>query len=295
MISVIVAVYNQVLTVGWLLSALKEQECEDPFEVVICDDGSSGELQAVVRDASRDGALDLRYVWQPDRGFRLSRSRNNAIREAQGDLLVFVDGDVLIERDLLARHAAAHVRPKQIVAGVMKRVPGCRIGDRASTLEDLRRYDGPDAFPESQAMWARSPHPWMSCLSSNMSVPRAPEVRFDEQFVGWGGEDRELAFRLTARDGYELVYASSAVVYHPDATSGASLRGDANRLACYLRNRLHFRTLYPGADLSPAFEMVRYCALDPSTDTWRVVPASPRPADAVLHEVAQWVRAQDGC
>jgi len=292
MISVIVTVYDQPLTAGWLLSALKEQQCRDRFEVLICDDGSSSDMVGIVREASRGGALDVRYLWQPDGGFRASRSRNNGIRAAQGDLLVFVDGDVLIEEDFLARHAAAHSRPKRLVVGLVKRVPECRIGDRASTLEAARSYQGPEAFPEAQAMWARSPYPWMSGVSANLSVPRGPEIRFDEQFVGWGGEDREFAYRLSACRGHDLVYDASAIVYHPGAsTAAARLVTDSNRLAAFVRNRLHFRSLYPDADLSPAFDAIRYCALDPATDTWHFAPTPARSADAVLRQAEQWLQS----
>lgn len=296
MISVIVTAYNQPLTTSWLLSALKEQQCRDPFEVLICDDGSSSDMVDVVGEAARDGTLDVRYLWQPDRGFRVSRSRNNGIRAAQGDLLVFVDADVLIEEDFLARHAAAHARPKRLVLGPMRRIPDCPIGDRASTLEYMRGYQGPKAFFEGQARWARSPYPWMSSVGANMSAPRGPEVRFDEQFVGWGGEDRELAYRLTIRDGYELVYDPSAIVYHPGRTTGATRMTDSNQIASMLRNWRHFRSLYPDADLSPALDMLRSFALDPATDTWHIAPTDGRSADDVLREIERWLqrRSPDG-
>jgi GT2 family glycosyltransferase len=260
---------------------------------LVCDDGSSCDMVGVVREAARDGALDVRYIWQPDRRFRASRSRNNGIRAAQGDLLVFVDGDVLIEEDFLARHAAAHRNPKQLVIGPMKRVPRRRIDNCASTLEHARRYRGVDAFPEAQARWARSRYPWMSCLSGNMSVPRAPEIHFDERFVGWGGEDRELAYRLTACHGHEVVYEPSAIAYHPGMSTGAHVMSDSNGIAAFLRNRLHFRSLYPDADLSPALDVIRWCALDPATDTWHVEVTAARSPDVVLREAERWLQAHD--
>jgi glycosyltransferase involved in cell wall biosynthesis len=292
MISVIVTVYDQVASGGWLLSALKEQQCRDRFEVLVCDDGSSCDMVGVVREASRDGALEVRYIWQPHRGFRAGRSRNNGIRAAQGDLLVFVDGDMLVEKDFVARHAAAHARPGRLIVGPIKRIPGCPNGTRASALEYARAYRNADAFLDSQAMWVGSAYPWMSCLSGNMSMPRGPEVHFDEQFVGWGGEDRELAYRLSACHGYDVVFDPSAIAYHPGTTTGAHVWTDSKRIAAYLRNRLHFRSLYPDADLSPVFDSIRHLAVDPSTDTWRVATTARSP-DAVLHEAEQWLHTHD--
>lgn len=292
MISIIVTVYDQALSGGWLLSALKEQQCRDRFEVLVCDDGSSCDMVGVVREAARNGALDLRYIWQPHTGFRAGRSRNNGIRAAQGDLLVFLDGDMLVDEDFVARHAAAHARPRRLVVGPLKRIPECPISDRASTLEYARGYRKADAFLDSQATWVGSKYSWMSCLSGNMSVPRGPEIRFDERFVGWGGEDRELAYRLSARHAYEVVYEPSAITYHPGTTTGERVMSDSSRIAAYLRNRLHFRSLYPDADLSPVFDSIRRLALDPVTDTWRVGPIVRSP-DAVLREAEQWLHTHD--
>jgi hypothetical protein len=39
--------------------------------------------------------------------------------------------------------------------------------------------------------------------------------------------------------------------------------------------------------------MVRYCALDPATDTWHLAPTPARSVDAVLREAEQWLQAHD--
>ncbi len=297
MISIIVTAYNQPTSIQWLLAALREQEGGISCEVLVCDDGSTPEVFDVVHAACRRVPFDLRYVWQPDEDFRAGRSRNNGIRLAQGDLLLFLDGDVIVEADFLARHAAAHTRSPRLVAGLVKRVPERRAPSSspwtraADGLAFARAYAGADAFPEQQDDWADGPQAWMTCVGANFSCPRRPEVTFDERFIGWGAEDRELAYRLTHQHGYEPVYERSAVVYHLGEGSVASVAKDSDRLVRLLRNMVYFRSLYPGADLSPTLDLARHCHFNRIAGRW-VATHLPRnrPASAVLDEAEAWLR-----
>ncbi len=294
-ISALVVVYNQPLTLRWLLTSLLDQDYQGAYEILVCDDGSTREILDVVADIDRAHQPDIRYIWQPDRGFRAGRSRNNGIRAAQGDLLVFLDADQVVDRDFLTRHAAAHTHPRQLVVGPMKRVPPDAAAWTTGTeaLQYARALTGPNLFPEAQDKWARSAYPWMSCLSGNLSCDRRPEVAFDEGFIGWGGEDRELAYRLTRRFGYELTFDKSTVSYHVSGDGGTFFK-DHDKIVQFLRNRLYFRSLYPDADLVPVFGAVRYCRLNRQTNRWFVDVERPetRPPEAILNDAAQWMRQE---
>ena len=61
-------------------------------------------VPAPLQAAASPLAGRLRHVWQPDEGFRLSAARNRAIREATGELIVFVDGDCLLRPDFVEAH-----------------------------------------------------------------------------------------------------------------------------------------------------------------------------------------------
>jgi glycosyltransferase involved in cell wall biosynthesis len=292
-ISVIVAAYQQATPLGWLLDCLSQQQIDDSFEVLVCDDGSGPEILNVVADAGRRCGFDMRYIWQPDAGFRLSRSRNNGIRCATGDVVVLLDADQLLERDFLALHAAAHSSPKRLVAGPVKRVPLPEsVRAPSAMLSYVRGWDGPTAFPAAQHRWATSAHPWMSCIGANLSFPRRPEVAFDERFVGWGGEDRELSFRLSMLHGYAVVYEPRAVSYNLSPTGSDALRGDDDMVAKFLQNRVHFRALYPDADLSPAFDLVRRCFHDARTDRWYIDDEREQSADDVLAQMREWLQTR---
>src|SRR5688572_12389836 len=110
-ISLIVSCYNQNPWMDTVLSSAIAQDSATPFEILLCDDGSNDGVFETVRRLASSSDVDLRYVWQPDRGFRLSRSRNNGIRSARGSILVFVDGDTWLAPSFLHDHWNAHRKP----------------------------------------------------------------------------------------------------------------------------------------------------------------------------------------
>src|SRR5262245_17372690 len=63
-------------------------QTDDDFELVIIDDGSTDDTEAVVRDAG-----DARIVYQFQQQTGVSAARNAGIALARGTWLVFLDSD----------------------------------------------------------------------------------------------------------------------------------------------------------------------------------------------------------
>ena len=74
------------------------------FEIIIADDGSRDDTRERIARLSADSALPIKHVWQPDDGFQKSRILNKAIAAAQGDYLIFTDGDCIPRNDFVAEH-----------------------------------------------------------------------------------------------------------------------------------------------------------------------------------------------
>src|SRR5690349_5186214 len=87
-ISIIVPVYNGGQCLLDCLSALKTEGCPDS-EIIVVDDGST--------DNSADLALELgaRVLRLSENGGP-SVARNHGVRQARGDILFFVDADVVV-------------------------------------------------------------------------------------------------------------------------------------------------------------------------------------------------------
>lgn len=99
-ISVIVPVYNRIENLKYLIYCLKKQS-EQIDELIISDDGSSVDVKSFIEKETKDTSFSVKYIWQEDLGFRLSRARNNGARIANGDFLIFVDQDVILPFDLI--------------------------------------------------------------------------------------------------------------------------------------------------------------------------------------------------
>lgn len=303
MISVVITVFEQATSLIPLLHCLYAQKADEKFEILICDDGS-GEwgLQNAIQDpVLRE--LDIRYIWQSKDGHRASRSKNNGLHCARGDIVVMLDGDILVKPDFLSRHRAAHTHPRQIVCNPRKWVveeneagsnTSGAVQSQApflSRLADLARNDRPAMFAllerislefdrQSQRDFSRSSSPWMACIGFSFSFDRTANscLFFDEMFEGWGPEDREFVLRMVSAHDYEVCYQDDIVVYHLEACSTgrtpfAALPKEHATIVSYLKNMIYFWDSYPAHDLSQLMHLLLYFRLDANTNTWQLIPS----------------------
>lgn len=213
--TVVIPTYKRSARLHALLSCLVHQDGETLQQVIVCDDGSPDDTAAVARSFA--DKLPLEYRVQEDLGFRAGQARNMGIGDARGDVIIFIDDDVVFPRDFVAAHLDAHRarREPAVVIGFRHRshhvdaLPPERADVIASEPDDRVAVVGADG-----AGAPMHPTPWMFVYSCNFSVPRGvPELQFDEHFVGWGLEDIDLGYRLL-RAGLPLVVAPKASVLH---------------------------------------------------------------------------------
>ena len=203
-VSVAVITYNWPMALQLVLRALAAQT-ELPLEVIVTDDGSGPATRQLLERMARDYPVRLVHLWQPDDGARMSRARNRAIVAAQGDYIILLDGDMVVERHFIADHHAFARR-------------GCFVqGSRVLTDEELtlRMLDGRVVMPgffsrgierrrhtlrmPTLARWYAAPGVKQRGIKScNMAFWRDDLLRlngFNEAMTGWGREDTELAIR----------------------------------------------------------------------------------------------------
>lgn len=109
----------------------------DRLEVLVVSDGSSDETESIV-DSFDDG--QVRLISLPPGG--KARALNVGASEATGELLVFTDADITLERDCLARLVENFADPEVGGACGNKRYRPSADGDATGTGEGLYwRYD----------------------------------------------------------------------------------------------------------------------------------------------------------
>lgn len=209
--SVIICFYERVDFLAVCLGALEEaKNCFD--EVVVADDGSGEEAVKAVRSLIAGCGFPAVHAWHPRQGSRRAATRNNGIRNASGDFLVFMDADFAALPGAVRSHVDA-AQAGWFAAGRCKYTTeeqAARIlaeGASAGLLEKIYRElpDGPiekehDRFVR-QAILRRFGFgdPRKSTFGGHFSVHRADIEAvngYDENYTGWGAEDMDIAHRM---------------------------------------------------------------------------------------------------
>ena len=190
-VSVVVAAYNEARHLGGLLRSLDSQT-EPPHEVIVVDDGSTDGTAAIAKWA---GAVVIR---RPHRG--PADARNAGAARACGEVLVFLDGDMVCAPEFLQRlvapiasgQALGTFTREMYLANRHRRWARAYAALRFSPPDRLLPADFPDRFGAFRAIHADAFH----------SVGG-----FDD--VGYG-EDMTIASKL----GQDAIVAPGAVLYH---------------------------------------------------------------------------------
>ena len=219
-----------------------EAQTRPPDEVVVADDGSDARHADTLREIIRACPLDVRHVRQEHHGFRAAANRNNGARAARGDLLLFVDGDVVLLPDAVAQHEALSEGRFWTPGNAVRLDP-----DETAALSEERIREGkleelwpPASDPRVEKLarmdekfLRRSQDRWMRLFEGRLrklrlitiqcGVPRTAFQRvngFDERYRGWGREDHDLALRLQlagVRGRSAIAAARAFHQYHPPA------------------------------------------------------------------------------
>jgi glycosyltransferase involved in cell wall biosynthesis len=101
--SLIISVYKSEPNLRCILESLRHQTYKH-FEVIVSEDGSATEIALLIETIKLNTAFSLKHLTQPDRGFRKNRALNAAIRAANADLLIFIDGDCVPHPRFIESH-----------------------------------------------------------------------------------------------------------------------------------------------------------------------------------------------
>ena len=105
MLSVIVCTYNREKYIYNVLQSIAENDYpKDGYEIVVVNNNCTDNTEAACIRFSNDYPdLAFKVVLEPNQG--LSHARNCGIREAKGDIIVYVDDDALVNKEYLQTYA----------------------------------------------------------------------------------------------------------------------------------------------------------------------------------------------
>jgi glycosyltransferase involved in cell wall biosynthesis len=205
-ISVVVPTFNRRRLLSRSLETLRTQEAPAGlYEIVVVVDGSRDGTEAMLAGLA-GGSDRIRFFTQPNRG--LAAARNRGAAEARGEVVLFLDDDMLAAPDVVTRHDAAHEPGmERVVFGAV----GLAEGTRRSFLKTGVERWGRELELRLSAPGHR--FRFDDCHFGHASISRSLLERvggFDEGFVEFGNEDYELGARLLER-GAEMRFLPAAV------------------------------------------------------------------------------------
>jgi glycosyltransferase involved in cell wall biosynthesis len=222
-----------------LVATLKTVEavrCTGPWELLIVDNGSDDGSAEAALDFARNSRLGARVVVEPAPG--VSAARNRALREARGDVLVFIDDDVDCSPGFLEAHLRAFDDPSVHVTGgrIRPLLPGNAPGWLREHMEQeiggpTCRYDFGDRPREIRK---GSGLPMPASANAGMRRFEALDAGGFREDLGYSpvhgrilmSEDNELFQRMCRRGGRALYLPDAAVVHRvrPEAATTAYYR-----------------------------------------------------------------------
>jgi len=180
-ISIVVPVYNSPQNLVECLSALRALSCPDS-EIIVVDDASTDDTSSI---ATRMGARVLRLM----KNSGPAAARNHGARYAQGDILLFVDADVVVAPGAVSRVVQVFEEHPDVAAvfGSYDNRPRAK-GLVSQYRNLLHHYVHQNGNPEASTFWT-------GCGAIRRSM--FEEIgKFTEKRAGRWVDDIELGYRL---------------------------------------------------------------------------------------------------
>jgi GT2 family glycosyltransferase len=210
-LSVIIPTYNRRDVLLKALEAYRVQSASHMIhELLVVDDGSTDDTESVVREYAGRAPFQVRYLRQRNQG--QATARNYGIREAQSNLVLFTDSDIIPGRDLVEQHIQWHNANPRLSTAVL----GYVTWSPEVKATPFMRWYGEEALLGYRFLRGRREADFRFFYTCNLSL-KTEYLRtcgqFDEEFKTYGWEDIELGYRLTQK-GLQMLYNRDAIAYH---------------------------------------------------------------------------------
>ena len=232
--SLIITVFNRSTSLRKALLSLNNQSIK-PDELILSDDGSEEDIVSAISGIVRKFNFPVKYVKQANKGFRLAKARNNGVRNAEGNLIIFLDQDLIHTKGLI-KTFITNWKEKRFITGMpvwlgeeqtLKITEQKIIDNDFLHLIDENLIDGiVKQFKKDRTYY----------YLHKLKLTNQPRLRggicainredfekingYDEKFIGWGAEDDDLGKRLykIGIEGFNPFLDEYAIhLFHPKA------------------------------------------------------------------------------
>lgn len=247
--SFVIPTFNSALSLPAVIASIDQLENKASIkEIIIIEDGSTDSTLAVIEQ------LCLQYPGLPlvvhlNKSRRYAaHSRNRGIEQASGDLICFIDSDIILPADYLSRHLELHQKGACISFSLRCNISSPEEavfpaqnahGDfRAKLLETTG--DNLETAPFSFCPTHTLAELCLTCAVTYRRTDLITVKGCPENFIGWGFNDTAMAAKVIAL-GRPVMLANDCIAYHLEhpPRSGRT----AKKWAEYARNRERYQRL----------------------------------------------------
>ena len=262
-VSLVITTYNSPDRLALVLDSVRDLS-PLPAEVIIADDGSTEETRILIESYAKSFPCPLRHIWQEDKGFRASASRNKGITAAKGAYIILIDGDMILDPHFIADHLrfaksgfCLGGSRTMLCENTTKEILAKRTSGDTSAYKEGFKYKSWKAYRCVPLAWIiylcsqKSAKSFTKSVkanvgSCNMSFYKADFERiggFNERFTGHGSEDWEFVARFLFAGGRSARLKFCAVGYHIHHPTRPQDRANANYQLYLETLRTHLGTL----------------------------------------------------
>ena len=207
-ISVIIPSCNSKRSLALVLSHLFQQDLEkEKFEVIVVDDGSHDGTWQSLQRLEFLKAMQFKYIYFPRKKrrifpyyFRAGAARNLGAKHAKGEVLAFLDSDILVEESRLSS-ILKFMENTLVLQHPRYRLKLFAPKQRANISKwrhTVRSRYWENFYARSQ-IWNQMPLPWKYISSHSLSLAKELFLkagRFRTNHIFYGFEDTDLGYRL---------------------------------------------------------------------------------------------------
>jgi glycosyltransferase involved in cell wall biosynthesis len=291
-ISVVVLVRNQLESHKLALhSLLNISQCNEDWEVIVCDNGSNPKVQDSVEWSNYSSNIPITYLDCDESNYSLSSSRNAGISYAKAPIILCIDGDIVLPPGLVQKHLELQHERQRIIGGTRIWLQlGIDVKLETIDLHLSTAYKQILETSKSQCLLTQkrerfeiemqyhcsTSELWRSCIGFQLSFPKSEHIFFCEEFIGWGFEDLDFILHQIEQAIYPTEFHPELMTYHIDMDSRAfnpfrTMNNNSDALEQLLKNIIlvverHPSTLNISTTMS-CLDRLYYCS---SRDVWKI-------------------------
>jgi len=247
--TVIIPTFNRAEILDRNLEALNKQTIpQSEIQIIVVNDGGNDKTDEVTSKWSKI-FKNLKYIKQQNLGQGIAR--NNALKYAEGELILFIGDDIILEENALEEHRKIHEKHPELnvaVLGFTTWHPEIKVTPFMKWLTEGRKGGPQFAY---DMLENKKTADYRFFYTSNLSLKKSILVKhqFDPDFKNYGWEDIELGYRLTKKENLKIYYNKSAIGYHYHEIDESSLE---HRMISIGKSAKIFQKKHPELKILPS-------------------------------------------